>query len=120
MGVDEMKGKLDWFQRVALFFLIAIIIILGAVGYMILTTEYITVEGTVTDVEAILKDDGSIDYFIVTFDNNRIYKMGVGDGLIHEKNIDFTVNSSLIIELERNGFSSGVWTIKSITKIPGD
>jgi len=100
---------------------IGIIIVIATVGIilaalLILTTEYTTIEGEVTDVETILNDDGSIKYLLVTLNDDESYKIGGKTGF--DGDMDFTVNSQLIIELTKDIYSNDVWTVKAIIKAP--
>ena len=90
------------------------------VGY---ETRYIVVEGEITDVEYVMKDNGKIDYLVVTFDNGETYKVRTV-----ERYTDFTVNSKLIIELS-NGYKrtwfweefepiDDIYSISDMVKVP--
>ena len=78
--------------------------------------EYEVVEGNVISVEPILSKDGSLNYFIVTFDDDTSYNIQTSD------DVDFTVNSKIIIELKRSYYedeeTGNLWYLKQIVKAP--
>jgi len=87
-------------------------------GPRAIINEYEVVEGNVINVEPILNKDGSLNYFIVTFDNDVSYKIRTTD------NVDFTVNSKIIIELKRSYWEDeepdDFWYLKQIIKAPNN
>ena len=56
--------------------------------------EYIVVEGEVDEVIPVKDNDGSIEYYHVYFDTGEQYRIKISS-----RDIDFTVNSKLILEL---------------------
>ena len=110
---------------------------LGIIGFMLLVvfiafvvsstfwafeTRHITIDSEIASVEPITKD-GEIECLLVTFENGEQYKVGSG-----ETEVDLTVNSKLIIELQnmyhRNFWweefepYDDVWYINQIIKVP--
>lgn len=77
----------------------------------------IIVEGEITDYKIFE------DYFVLEFDNETRYKISYGDGW-GDNIYDFTVNSKMIIRLNRNTYDGILfkadkeWNINSIVKVP--
>ena len=74
--------------------------------------KYITIEGEVTDY-CVFED-----YIMIEFNDNKRYKIN------YQGDMDFTVNSKLIVKLEKctyDGFlweSDKYWTVTNIIKVP--
>lgn len=78
--------------------------------------EYKVIESNVVNIEPILETDGSIEYYNITFANGESYNIKT-----HE-NIDWTVNSKLIVEIHKK-YHHGeptydYWYLESLTKVP--
>ena len=83
-----------------------VILVMGIIFFSVFTgvdIDYVTIEGEIIDSETVIKENGEIDYLILTFDNGEIYKVGIGD------DVDLTVNSRLIIELKNFGNRFWFW-----------
>ena len=114
-NIDEEKYVSIW---IPIGVLIAICCLFGSVIWYTLTDdtyeqEYIIIEGVVTDVIPVLREDGSIDYFHVSFDTGEQYR------IVHHGDLDLTVNSKFIFELYHYPNSGEDYKyIKQIVKIP--
>ncbi len=96
---EESKRKDDDIPVWAVLLIgLTLFLVFGWISYSIITDdsyerEYIIVEGVVTDVIPVTSDDGSIDYFYISFDTGEQYRIK------SSQDLDLTVNSKFIIEL---------------------
>lgn len=65
-------------------------------------TRYIVVDSEITSIQTFENEDG-IDYLLITFENNESYKISP------KSDMDFTVNSKLILELGNNYYRNWWW-----------
>ena len=77
-------------------------------------SRYIVIDSEIVDVETIVKENGEIDYLLVTFANNETYKINP------DNNVDLTVNSKMIIELKKNYTRRFFWEEFEPTDYPYD
>ena len=101
---------------------IIILILCFFVGTFIqisLSHERVTIQGKVINAEY----NEEYEYLEVTFDSHnetyRINKFG------YDANVDFTVNSKLIIKLYKNDIwflpnVHDLWAVREVIKVPGD
>jgi len=102
-----------------IFMLALVCVIIFAIGEMVHVAyfgEDVIIEGKVTDVE--LREDGII---IVTFNNNSDEIYYIEQIGLFGKELDFTVNSKIIVKLYRDDYflfpDPEYWHIDKIIKI---
>ena len=110
---------MDKFDRVMFVFFISLTSFFMIIGIDIIqnavNTEIVIIEGEVIDISPFANDDGSIDYLYVTFDNGKSYKIRC------VTDVDFTVNSKLIVQLRQSKSflrNDDFWYIDQIIKSP--
>lgn len=91
---------------------LGLIVFQGDVANLYASVSYDTVQGEVTDYDIF------DDYINITFNNNQSFD------IVYQENMDFTVNSQLIVKLKRYDYdgvflsSDDYWRVDSITKVP--
>ena len=110
MNWEGVKAVLGIFAVIVLFsfLIIGMFVLTMAVGNI----EHETVIGEIDNVEVY------DDYMEISFKDNGTYKVSYPIG-----NNDFTTDSKIVMRLYNTGllwFSDDVWTVLSITEIPGD
>ena len=87
--------------------------------------EYTTIDSEIIDTQPIIGEDGELEYIWIVFENGDYYKVKIKD------DTDLTVNSEMIIELQKEYFqdifrnkfykdSGEYYTISKIVKVPSD
>ena len=76
--------------------------------------EYVVVDSNVKDVIVVLDNDSKIDYFMVTFENNKTYNL-----FSHKIETDFTNNSNNVWQLYRYvNHDTDKWYIDRLVRKP--
>ena len=71
--------------------------------------DFKVIDGTLIDYKIVKDEKGALDYYILTFDDGEIIKVNA----VYGTNLDFTVNSKLVIELSKDK-DTDIWTVVSV------
>lgn len=96
-------------------YVIFVIFVVSLVASQYFSGEDEMIESSVVDV-----DISNEEYMVISFDNGESYNVAYGD-----ENLDFTVNSELIVYLHFDETwlipnTDKIWGVKQIIKVPGD
>jgi len=110
MDWEGVKAILGVFAVIALMSCLIIGVFLAVTA--ISNNEYKTVIGEIDNVEVY------DDYMEISFKDNGTYKVSYPIG-----NNDFTTDSKIVMRLYNTGFlwfKDDIWSVASVTEIPGD
>jgi hypothetical protein len=106
-------------KAIRIFFAFLIIFVIANSLQFVLSLEEITVEGKIIKTNY----NEEKHYLEATFDNGKTYRLSLGTRTGDIKYVDLTVNSKLILNLQKGSWwlmsnTDNVWTINEVIKVP--